>query len=34
MIIMSSCAVRTIQENSDKKNSQSVVDSLDMDSRA
>ena len=29
MIIMSSCAVRTIQENSDKKNSQSVVDSLD-----
>jgi len=29
MIIMSSCAVRTIQENSDKKNSQSVVDTLD-----
>ena len=29
MIIMSSCAVRTIQENSDKKNCQSAVDVLD-----
>ena len=34
MIIMSSCAVRTIQENADKKNCEGVVASLDTESLA